>query len=452
MQSQPFPSSPSRTSDIRAFLHERLDALLDDCNKVGETAAYGRYIHDLDDFLYIEGRKFMREVLEKQVQAHIDHVETTDEGKQCPKCKKKTSAHSRPSKTITSSHGRLTYRRRYRHCKACKSYTFPVESLLGLDSDYTDGATRLISLGSGQWSYRATSENIQAFCGFRISHTTTGNIAAQTAVKLSERMQENTAVREEFQKAKGETSFYTDGVFVHCRDDADKPVWCEMKVGAFVKRERGGSASPAEWATRDLPEPSAVSAFAAIESKEEFQGRCKQERHRLGVGGVTSTLGDGAKWIWSLVFLLFGKTLECLDIFHAAEHIADCGKVLFGEGEESTAWFERLRLVLLSEGYLGMEGELLPLLKSLPRGKKRKKVRMLLKYFYRNRDRLCYRERLSAGRAIGSGLIEGACKNLAGWRLKQTGACWRRERANKIAVLAALLYSNQWIHAWNTST
>jgi hypothetical protein len=40
MQSQPFPSSPSPSSDILAFLHERLDALLDDCNKVGETAAY----------------------------------------------------------------------------------------------------------------------------------------------------------------------------------------------------------------------------------------------------------------------------------------------------------------------------------------------------------------------------------------------------------------------------
>jgi hypothetical protein len=31
----------------------------------------------------------MREVLEKQVQERIQHVEADDEGKQCPKCKKK---------------------------------------------------------------------------------------------------------------------------------------------------------------------------------------------------------------------------------------------------------------------------------------------------------------------------------------------------------------------------
>ena len=69
------PSPPTSSPDIRAFLHERLDALLDDCHKVGDNAAYGRYIHDLDDFLYIEGRKFMQEVLEQKLQEHIRNDE-----------------------------------------------------------------------------------------------------------------------------------------------------------------------------------------------------------------------------------------------------------------------------------------------------------------------------------------------------------------------------------------
>jgi len=43
-------------------------------------------------------------------------------------------------------------------------------------------------------------------------------------------------------------------------------------------------------------------------------------------------------------------------------------------------------------------------------------------------------------------------RNLICFRLKQTGACWRKERANKIVILAALLYSDQWKHAWNNST
>ncbi|MCL2710941.1 MAG: ISKra4 family transposase, partial [Planctomycetaceae bacterium] len=58
---------------------------------------------------------------------------------------------------------------------------------------------------------------------------------------------------------------------------------------------------------------------------------------------------------------------------------------------------------------------------------------------------------LAAGQAIGSGLIEGACKNLVGRRMKQTGACWRLERANRIALVCSLLYAKQWDTLWKNA-
>jgi len=84
-----------------------------------------------------------------------------------------------------------------------------------------------------------------------------------------------------------------------------------------------------------------------------------------------------------------------------------------------------MRLVLLSEGFAGMEREL----RSLEKLNKDKQeaVESLLDYLGKNKERLHEAERLAAGRAIGSGLIEGACKNLVGRRLKQTGACWKIE-------------------------
>ena len=167
----------------------------------------------------------------------------------------------------------------------------------------------------------------------------------------------------------------------------------------------------------------------------------------MGVGGVTSTLADGAPWIGSLVEAVFGKTEECLDIFHALEHVSDCGKVLHRDAESSKAWFERMRLVLLAEGFAGMEREWQSLEEGLQGESKtsqRESVVLLRKYLGRHKDRLNDGERLAAGRAIGSGLIEGVCKNLVGRRWKQTGACWRVERANRIAVLCAALYSDKW--------
>ena len=77
-----------------------------------------------------------------------------------------------------------------------------------------------------------------------------------------------------------------------------------------------------------------------------------------------------------------------------------------------------------------------------------KLVDSLLDYFRGNSGRLDYCGRLAAGRVIGSGLIEGACKNLVGRRLKQTGAPWRLSQANRMASICAVLYSDQWKLCW----
>jgi hypothetical protein len=151
-----------------------------------------------------------------------------------------------------------------------------------------------------------------------LSCTTIGGIAAKTAGEIAGKLADNPDIRNAFQKAKGDTEFYADGTFVHIRSDENKAEWREMKVGAFAKRERGERATPSEWNTRKLPQPTAVSAFAALVDKEEFQERCHSMRRRLGVGGISSALGDGAKWIWNTVWEVFGKTEECLDIYHGA--------------------------------------------------------------------------------------------------------------------------------------
>ncbi|MDR0871706.1 MAG: hypothetical protein LBN39_13035, partial [Planctomycetaceae bacterium] len=81
-------------------------------------------------------------------------------------------------------------------------------------------------------------------------------------------------------------------------------------------------------------------------------------------------------------------------------------------------------------------------------GKQKESIVSLQTYLGNNRERLNDAERLFEGRAIGSGVVEGACKNLVGRRLKQTGACWRLRQAEKMTVLCAALYSEQWKYVW----
>jgi hypothetical protein len=444
--------TPSPLSDRRALLLAKFEALLNECDLVADNASFGETLNDMEEFFLIKGRKFLQDTFQEKLQERIDRTETTDDAKQCPHCKKKTRYQDDKMKTTVSVHGSITLERCYRYCRYCKTYSFPVDATLGLTIGYTKVVNRYASRLCGLMSYRVASETLEELCQISISHTKIGDLADGVAGEIAAKQEDcpafQEALRSLFQNASGETEFYVDGTCVHVRHADGTHEWREFKLGAFARRLRGLFAFPHEWGTRKLPHPSVVSAFALISNKEDFQQQCHIERRRLGVGGVRSALGDGAAWIWNLIREVFGKTDECLDIYHALEHVSDCGKVLYGSGQGFKDWLERVRLVLLSSGFSGIERELQSLLQGKLTKARRESVVSLQNYLRKHSGRLHYSERLAAGRAIGSGLIEGACKNLVGKRLKQTGACWRLERANRIATLTAALYSDNWKLCW----
>ncbi len=65
-----------------------------------------------------------------------------------------------------------------------------------------------------------------------------------------------------------------------------------------------------------------------------------------------------------------------------------------------------------------------------------------LGYFTNNRERMNYPEYLQQGFPIGSGVVEGACKNLIGARFKQSGMRWNPETAEPLIHLRAALLTN----------
>jgi hypothetical protein len=87
---------------------------------------------------------------------------------------------------------------------------------------------------------------------------------------------------------------------------------------------------PADCEERDLPDIKVCVAFAAIEKKDEFRKHFTfwRRRLRLGSTGDISTLADGALWIWDMFHSEFGNPRECLDIYHALEHLSKTGKIL----------------------------------------------------------------------------------------------------------------------------
>jgi hypothetical protein len=76
-------------------------------------------------------------------------------------------------------------------------------------------------------------------------------------------------------------------------------------------------------------------------------------------------------------------------------------------------------------------------------------LKALRVYLEGNKDRMWYAERLKAGKPIGSGAIEGACKKI-GVRLKLNSARWRTRRAERFGALLCLEYTDQSAVYWSS--
>jgi hypothetical protein len=104
----------------------------------------------------------------------------------------------------------------------------------------------------------------------------------------------------------------------------------------------------------------------------------------------------------------------------------------------------------LGQGWAGVcqwVSELLAVEDEKERERRRKATDRLIGYFSKHTRRLDYAARLQAGRAIGSGQVEGKAKTL-GLRLKARGARWRRRNVLPMASLVCVRHSSQWEAYW----
>jgi hypothetical protein len=227
--------------------------------------------------------------------------------------------------------------------------------------------------------------------------------------------------------------------------------WRELRLGVFAKRRRGRPAAAAAWDSRRLPAPHARVLFGGIETAEHFGPRLRRWAGRLGVkeAAEVTVLADGAEWIRNQARKQLPGAEQVLDIDHASEHLAGCARVLYGEGaEEAAAWVDRGRQALLAGGAAGVQAHLAAARATARSAAKRAALAAAAGYFAERADCLGYAGRLAAGQSIGSGLVEGACKQVIGRRLKQTGARWRVRRANRMATRCCALHGDTWAPYW----
>ncbi len=337
------------------------------------------------------------------------------------------------------------------YCRHCRHSWVGFDSWAGLGKDHLSPWTRRIAaLAASSWSFDVASDRLWEMCRVKISDQSIRRVSQEVGSKAQAWLAKSERATKPLKKASGKTELYVDGTMVNTRGG-----WREMKLTAIAKRPLGQPAKVHEWSKRVLPDTTARVVIAKVCDAHEVGSVLKRwsAQLELGQGQDVSALGDGAKWIWSQFYGVLPQVEGSLDVYHLMEHLHACGKELYGETDKALAWAGQERRKLMDKG---PRWYLRSLRRRIGAARERGQEAMaqirslceLLKYLWPNRARLDYKSRLERGLAIGSGLIEGACKTVVGRRLKLNSARWNVDGAEPIAALCSLHYSDLWNDFW----
>jgi hypothetical protein len=343
-------------------------------------------------------------------------------------------------RTMLTAIGPIRLTRTYFSCSHCRLGGYPVDDRLGLHGRLSARAEHMITLAGVHQSFAHASSLLDQLAGWTTCHEIIRQVCYRQADELAEQRQAACPEIAPFRQAPGRMEFQTDATKVNTLDG-----WRDMKIGVFAKRQAGPAATAEQWDKRKVPSPTARYAFAAIEEIQTFAPRWWPVAEQLGLGAERlSVFGDGAEWIWEHAEQQFAYWLGTLDIHHSGEWLAKGARAGCGEGTpEAARWLQESRLALLRDSYVGLCEYLNSSVAWVPnRAALEEAAGEILNYFCGHRDRLNYAARLLRGEPIGSGLIEGACKQMIGRRMKQTGAQWAVSNADRMALLCSIAYAD----------
>lgn len=361
----------------------------------------------------------------------------------------------RREKTFTTALGRTTLSRAWFHCRACGHGFSPRDRALGFAGSLSPAARRMVGLAAAETSFGRAGSMLGELAGVRIGAkqverhaealgrdvardereaVQTGTPAAQTLYMGLD----GTGLPVRKGETEGRAGKQADGS-AKTREAKLATIWSAERLDADgAPRRDPGSASfnaaVESIASRDTdPEPSPFAKRALREV--ERRGFQRAERR--------VALGDGAAWFWNFADEHLPGAVQIVDLFHAKEHLFDAAKAIYGPGSDLAAQWGKARRDQLDRHGAG------PVVDELRRHADRcETARRELDYFTANRERMDYPAFRAQGLCVTTGVVEGACKSVAGSRLKRGGMHWTVDGANAIIALRCAIDSNRFDGYW----
>jgi len=207
-----------------------------------------------------------------------------------------------------------------------------------------------------------------------------------------------------------------------------------------------------EGSSQSRPKPQDKITWGSVtDGPENTVARLKKAvDQRLPQGNELVCILDGERSLWALVYAYFPAAFFVLDIFHVLEHLGKAALLFHDEDSPQAREFVTERLRMLLQGKAGrMIGGLKQMLtKHELSNAARHSLNQVIGYLERNRKHMRYEICLAKGYPIGSGVIEGACRNLINDRLELTGMSWTIQGAESVMRLRAVHINKDWDAFW----
>jgi hypothetical protein len=375
-------------------------------------------------------------------------VEQLDRALPAPRCEScgrpMRRCQERKGKSFLTRLGRVEFERTYFHCRSCGKGCYPLDRALGLEGGtFTPGMASVMAETVPLMSFDAASRHIANLAGVDASSSS----LQRWSLALGE-----AALRFEREEVVGgkplESRMYLsiDGTGIPMRQEDVEGVAGKQDDGS--SRTREAKLAVMYTAEGRDPETGAAlkdrgsetfsclidSAAASSGSKEPsaFAVRLDREALRRGLhdAGELVVISDGAEWIRGACDEIFGgrKVTFVLDVFHALEYASDAVKAIFPDKAERDRRFEGIKADIEA-------GRTAKVVRDLdPFSSRRQEVAACCRYFRNNIERMRYDEYRGQGLQIGSGVVEGGCRQY-GLRLKRSGARWSTRGANAMLAL-----------------
>ena len=362
------------------------------------------------------------------------------------------------SKDVQTVLSKMTVRRAYYHCPACKAGVFPKDSDLDIvATSFSPGVRRLMARVGGKESFDEGRADLEELAGIFVKtkevERTSEAIGEQ--IEAMSARERKVVLSGKIVQIKPIPRMYVamDGTGVPAvpsetegragKDETGRAKTREAKLGCVFTQS---SVDDEGWPIRD---DGSTTYVGAIESAEAFGRRIFTEAIRRGARFAQQivALGDGAIWIWNIVDEHFPGAIQIVDLYHAREHLSGLAKIIYGPGHREARLWAEVRTEELDAG--DVEAVIAAMKRLRPRNEAiADEVRKAIGYFDTNIARMRYQQFRSQGLFVGSGVIEAGCKTIAGLRLKQSGMRWTVRGANAIIALRCCALSGRWEQFW----